>query len=230
MIAAQSGSQAAPGGALPAELRQDTAAGPLVCVHPTAGNDMKQWPIAYFAAVIDRLVTADRARIVLIGAPGDEAVAEALVAEVRHRNSVTSLVGKVGLAELPSLLAGMSLFLGNDSGPKHIAAGLGVPTVGIHGGTVDVREWGPVGPAAIAVSRSVVCSPCYLSNAEDCRRGLACMQQLEPAQVYAACKRLLLLAAPIEPAVHAGGDGAQPAGPTKRRPRRAATPPVEVAP
>jgi len=93
---------------------------------------------------------------------------------------------------LPVLLRGVSLFLGNDSGPKHIAASLGVPTVAIHGGTLDVREWGPVGPNAIAVARDVVCAPCYLAHAEDCRRGLVCLRQLEPARVYEACKRLLL--------------------------------------
>src|SRR5207302_1646953 len=129
------------------------------------------------------LVEADGARVVLIGAPGDEEVADAILAQVRHPESVASLVGKLPLAELPALLAGVSLFLGNNSGPKHIAAGLGVPTVGIHSGTEDVREWGPVGPAAIAVARDMVCAPCYLAQAADCRRGLACLRELEPARV-----------------------------------------------
>jgi glycosyltransferase involved in cell wall biosynthesis len=44
----------------------------LICVHPTAGNEMKQWPVEYFAALIDRLIEEDGARIVLIGGPGDE--------------------------------------------------------------------------------------------------------------------------------------------------------------
>ena len=93
---------------------------------------------------------------------------------------IGSVLGReLPLAELPALLAGVSLFLGNNSGPKHIAAGLGVPTVGIHSGTEDVREWGPVGPNAIAVAREVVCAPCYLAHAADCRRGMA-PTQLEP--------------------------------------------------
>src|SRR5437763_14817799 len=144
---------------------------------------MKQWPVEYFASVLDRLVEADGAQIVLIGAPGEEAVADELLGGLRHPEAVTSLVGKLPLAELPALLAGATLFLGNDSGPKHIAAGLGVPTVGVHSGTEDVREWGPVGPNAIAVAREVVCAPCYLPRAADCRRGLVCLRQLEPARV-----------------------------------------------
>lgn len=167
--------------------------GPLVYVHPTVGNDARQWPVEYFAAVIDRLIEEDRAQVVLIGGPGDEAVAAAILKQLRRPQAARSLVGKVPLAELPALLAGAALFLGNNSGPKHIAAGLGVPTVGIHSGTEDVREWGPVGPHAIAVARDMVCAPCYLAYASDCRRGLACLKELEPARVYDACRRLLLL-------------------------------------
>jgi ADP-heptose:LPS heptosyltransferase len=170
-----------------------SAEAPLVCVHPTAGNDMKQWPVEYFAALIDKLIETERARIMLIGGPGDEATADAILARLRYPEAVSSLVGKVALSDLPAVLLGASLFVGNDSGPKHIAAGLGVPTVGVHSGTVDVREWGPVGPNAVAVAREVVCSPCYLSKPEDCRRDLVCLRQLGPEKVYEACKRLLLI-------------------------------------
>jgi ADP-heptose:LPS heptosyltransferase len=174
---------------------------PVVWVHPTAGNDIKQWPIEYFAIVIDRLIEAHGARIVLTGAPGDEPAAAEIVGRLRHPGSVTSMIGTSPLAELPALMAGASLFLGNDSGLKHIAAGLGIPTVGVHGGTLDPREWGPVGPDAVAIARDMVCSPCYLSKAEDCRRGVACLRQLEPGRVYDACERLLLIAAPAHPAL-----------------------------
>jgi ADP-heptose:LPS heptosyltransferase/GT2 family glycosyltransferase len=186
--------------------------GPLVCVHPTVGNDARQWPLEYFAVLIDRLVEADGARVVLIGAPGDEEAAAAILRQVRHPRAVTSLVGQVPLAELPSLLAGVALFVGNNSGPKHIAAGLGVPTVGIHSGTEDVREWGPIGAAAIAVARDMVCSPCYLAHAKDCRRGLACLTGLAPARVYEACRRLLPLAAPALPMPRPGNGEARPGG------------------
>jgi ADP-heptose:LPS heptosyltransferase/GT2 family glycosyltransferase len=183
---------------------------PLVCVHPCAGSETRQWPTAYFAAVIDRLVEVDRAQIVLIGAPGEEPVADDLTKWLRHPEAVVSLVGKLPLAELPGLLTACSLFLGNNSGPHHIAAGLGVPTVGVHSGSVDVREWGPIGPAAVAVAREVICSPCYLAMAKDCRRGLACLRELTPDAVYDACKRMLLLATPAA-ARAASDDGSPPA-------------------
>jgi ADP-heptose:LPS heptosyltransferase len=142
---------------------------------------------------------------------------------------VVSLVGKLPLAELPGLLTACSLFLGNNSGPHHIAAGLGVPTVGVHSGSVDVREWGPIGPAAVAVAREVICSPCYLAAAADCPRGLACLRQLTPETVYDACKRLLLAA----PAVAQARDAARPAtraAKTGARPARRPAAPVAANP
>ena len=205
---------------LPAPLPEagGSASGPLVCVHPGAGNAMKQWPVEYFAAVIDRLATNEGARIVLIGGEDDADVVAAILTRLRHRDRATSLVGQLSLAELPGLLETAALFLGNDSGPKHLAAALGVPTVGVHAGTVDVREWGPVGPNAIAVVREVVCSPCYLSSAEDCPRSLACLRELMPGPVYDACRRLLLLNAAVEPS--------PPAAPPPAAPPPTAPPPA----
>lgn len=209
---------AMPSPKLPARVQHllDRMAGkPLICVHPAAGNAMKQWPAEYFALVIDRLIEAHGARIVLIGASGEEAIADALTARLRYPEAVTSLIGTLPLSDLPALLSRAALFLGNDSGPKHIAAGLGVPTVGVHSGTVDVREWGPVGVNAVAVAREMVCSPCYLTNPQDCRRGLACLRELSPEVVYQACERLLLLSQPATSA-----KAQTPPSPTAPRPPR----------
>src|SRR5438477_900307 len=91
--------------------RNGAPSAPLICVHPTAGNDMKQWPVEYFAVLIDQLVENDGAHIVLIGAPGEEEIAEGLVARLRQPEAVTSFVGKVPLAELPAVLRAASLFI-----------------------------------------------------------------------------------------------------------------------
>src|SRR5205807_3034900 len=191
------------------------------------GNETRQWPTAYFAAVVDRLVEADRAQIVLIGAPGEEPVADELIKRLRHPEAVVSLVGRLPLAGLPGLVTACSLFLGNNSGPHHIAAGLGVPTVGVHSGSVDAREWGPIGPAAVAVAREVVCSPCYLAAAKDCPRGLACLRELTPDAVYDACKRMLLLATPA--AASPATDDARPPARTAKPSARPARRPAAVA-
>jgi ADP-heptose:LPS heptosyltransferase/GT2 family glycosyltransferase len=203
------------------------AATPAIWVHPTSGNDIKQWPAVYFAVVIDQLVEAYGAKIFLTGAPGDEEVADGIVGRLRHPEAVTSMIGKSPLAALPELMAGAALFLGNDSGLKHIAAGLGIPTVAVHGGTLDAREWGGVGPSAVSVARNMVCSPCYLAAIEDCRRGVACLRQLEPGRVYEACAKLLALSAAMPAAASTPLPANAPAltpGSPQPRPRRSPRP------
>ncbi len=83
------------------------------------------------------------------------------------------------------------LYIGNDSGPKHIASAIGIATIGIHSGVVDPVEWGPIGVNAVALRRNMTCSPCYLANAEDCPRSLACLRFLEPNLVYETADLML---------------------------------------
>jgi len=130
------------------------------------------------------------------------------------------------------LLRACALYVGNNSGPKHIAAALGVPTIGIHSGVVDAIEWGPIGARAIAVRRNMACSPCYLARTEDCPRAFACMRGLEPIAVQEVAE--IFLARPVlRPAVTplvepvfvapvpiAGPEPAEAASPSKAARRR----------
>jgi ADP-heptose:LPS heptosyltransferase/GT2 family glycosyltransferase len=165
--------------------------GAVVCVHAGAGNEMKQWPEAHFAALIDLLIAHHPVQVLLIGGAEEADIAARVLAMVGQRDRVLSVVGLLGLRALPAAIAGCVLYVGNDSGPKHIAAALGVPTVGIHSGTVDPIEWAPMGPRAVAVARAMSCGPCYINRLSDCPRDLACLRQLEPRAVYRACEMLL---------------------------------------
>lgn len=107
------------------------------------------------------------------------------------RDAVASIAGKTTLQDLPALLQSCALYVGNNSGPQHMAAALGIPTIGVHSGAVDATEWGPVGARAVALQRRMLCSPCYLTKAEDCVRNMACLKQLEPALVHQYCNMLL---------------------------------------
>ncbi len=167
----------------------------LVCIHTGAGAINKQWPAQSFAQLVDLLVADAGAAVVIVGAPDELAFAREVMALATRRERLFDVVGRATLADLPRLLSGAELYVGNDSGPKHIAAALGVPTVGIHSGTVDAGEWGPLGPSAVAVRRAMTCSPCYLAYASDCHRGLACLTGLPVGDVYEACRRMLALAA-----------------------------------
>jgi O-antigen biosynthesis protein len=188
-----------------------------VAVHPGVGNVMRQWPAEHFASLIDLLVEKNAVNAVLIGGPEEVELAEEVLNRIANRDAVVSLVGKTPLRQLPDLLRACALYVGNNSGPKHIAAALGVPTIGIHSGVVDAIEWGPIGGRAVAVRRNMSCSPCYLARLEDCPRSFACMRGLEPIAVQEVAE--ILLARPVE---------RQVAGPLAKPEPRTAAPPESV--
>ena len=164
---------------------------PVIAMHIGAGNITKTWPAEYFSALIDLLTERNGVNVMLVGGPDDHAASEALLETLLHPDAVRSVAGQVPLNALPRLLSACCLYIGNDSGPKHIAAALGLPAIGIHSGVVDAVEWGPVGRRAVALQRNMTCSPCYLAKAENCPRGLSCLRHLEPSVVYQTAAMLL---------------------------------------
>jgi ADP-heptose:LPS heptosyltransferase len=165
----------------------------VVCIHPASGNEMRQWPAEHFGSLINLLIEHTGVHVAVIGGLDDQDLISNVLERVKQRSAIWSLVGKLKLSEVPLFISKCALFVGNNSGPHHIAAGVGTPTIGIHSGVVDSREWGPIGPRAIAISREMSCSPCYLLKIENCHRDFACMRQLEPGEVFRHCKRMLAL-------------------------------------
>jgi ADP-heptose:LPS heptosyltransferase len=163
----------------------------LVCIHPGVGNVVRQWPAANYASLID-LLAEEGLHVVLIGGPEEATIAEDILRRIAVPGSAESVAGRVRLGQLPDVMRACVLFVGNNSGPKHIAASLGMPTIGIHSGVVDATEWAPLGRQAVAIRRQMICGPCYLEFASDCPRSLACLTGLRPRDVFAACRRLLV--------------------------------------
>ncbi|MBG9388178.1 glycosyltransferase family 9 protein [Caenimonas aquaedulcis] len=178
-------------GPLPANVPEEIYRRPVVCIHPAAGSPMRQWPAAHFSRLVDLLVRALPVNVVLVGGPDEVDLAGEVLAGVTDRKRVWSLVGKTKLSEMPAVLQRCALFIGNNSGPQHLAAALGVPTVAIHSAVIDSREWGPIGTRAIALRRDMHCGPCYLATPGDCFRGLACLTQITPRSVFERCREFL---------------------------------------
>jgi heptosyltransferase-1 len=112
---------------------------PIVLVHPGAGWGAKRWPTERYGEVVEEL--AQRGAVVLINAgPGEAALAESVVTAAHDD-------GTVIVSSLPQLIAltrRVSLVIGGDTGPLHLACALGRPVVGIYGPT-DPKRNGPFG-------------------------------------------------------------------------------------
>ena len=105
---------------------------PYAVIHPLAAGHGKTWPAAGFLAVAGHLERVLDLEPVFIGGSGEDLSAF----------QVYRTVAGAPLAEIKSLLAGASLFVGNDSGPAHMAAAFGLPVLVIFGAS-DPVTWGP---------------------------------------------------------------------------------------
>ena len=153
----------------------------LVGIHPGASfGPAKRWLPERFAELADRLVEALHADILIFGSAAEQPLAEEIADEMEHVPTI--LAGETTLRQLMALFAQCRLIVTNDSGPMHVAAGLGVPQVAIFGSTNE-RVTGPLSARARVVKREVPCSPCGL---RECPIDFRCMTGLSVDQVYRA--------------------------------------------
>ena len=104
---------------------------PLVAVHPSGGRLVKQWDVARWAAVARRLQEEHRATVLVTGSAADRPLAAALAGGLRDRP--IDLTGKLGVVETMAVIAAVDLFLSPDTGPMHMAAAVGTPSVSVFG-------------------------------------------------------------------------------------------------
>ena len=164
--------------------------GPVVVLAPGTGNAIKQWGAARFARVASALHKEASCRFILIGGESDKADA-ALVAAALPSDQYVDAVGKLDIADVPLALAGADLFIGNDTGPTHMAALMGIPTVNIFSGIADINIWRAKGPNVITLYASVECAPCRLGKLEDCSYGHICLKSISEDDVVTSALSLL---------------------------------------
>jgi len=118
----------------------------------------KRWPAERFAEALARLSSSHRLVPLIFGGPEDSPTCREVAR--RMRGKYLDLSGRVTLRQFMALASRMSVFITNDSGPMHISAALGVPTVAIFGST-DPSLTGPLGADVRIVSNNTPCSPCF---------------------------------------------------------------------
>ncbi|MBW1917408.1 MAG: lipopolysaccharide heptosyltransferase II [Deltaproteobacteria bacterium] len=166
-----------------APLWQDRS-GPLIVLHPGARWPSKCWPAARFAALADRLVTEQQARVVFTGGVGDRP----LIARIKARmqTAALDLSGRTSLLELARLFQQAELAVTTDTGPMHLAAAVGTAVVALFGPTAPWRT-GPFGDGHQIVRLYLPCSPCFRRRCPHPE----CMTGIGVEAVWAAVQQML---------------------------------------
>jgi heptosyltransferase III len=118
-----------------------------ILLHPGSGAPFKCWPVDRFIELGERLSTAGHAVKFVVG----EAELERWPRQTLDRLArAARLEQPTDLIRLWQLVNAASLFIGNDSGPSHLAGILGVPTITLFGPT-NPQVWKPLGPRVTAL-------------------------------------------------------------------------------
>ena len=166
------------------------APGPApVAIHPgtSVGTEHKRYPAEGFAAVARSLVASEGVPVIVTAGPSedDRAIARSVVEAAG--SGVRLAPATPSLGDLAALFARSSLYVGADTGPMHVASLVGTPVVQLLGPTDPVENAPYPETPSRTVRVAVGCNPC--------RRGCAaatCMRVIEPPQVLAAARELLV--------------------------------------
>lgn len=130
---------------------------PFILLHAGASpkGDYKRWPADRFAMLADRLIDRGH-RVAFFQGPHERKILPGLAVRMRHPLVATPLFP---LAEGIAAIQAARCVVGSDSGPLHIAHGLGRPTVDLFG-PKDPADYGPLTEAHRVVYHPLPCSPC----------------------------------------------------------------------
>lgn len=152
-------------------------------LHTGARLIFSRWP--YFEELARLLLERSDLKLVILGA--ESSFGAALPTVLRERTTVVT--DMLPFDSFDALLANAAVMIGNDSGPKHLAALRGVPVVSIHTARINWSEWGQEGPGLI-VSRRVPCAGCgIVADGTDCGKDHPCIRDVTAEEVFAAVER-----------------------------------------
>jgi len=156
---------------------------PRVIINVSAGWETKKWPISRFSEVGDALVSRFGAKIIIVWGPGEEGMALDLARIMEHDSFVSV---ETDILELAVFASKCDIVISSDTGPLHIAAAVGTPTVAIFGPTDPSRN-GPYGRIHRTLVHERSCGNCYKRS---CNK-VPCMHDVSVEDVLVACNELL---------------------------------------
>jgi ADP-heptose:LPS heptosyltransferase len=172
----------------------DRAVRQWIAVQVGASDVMKAWRPEYFGRTMARLSRHPDVGFVVIGTAAESEAIEQAKAVYRAGGGVAPILdasGRTTLNQLVGLLSRCQLLLTNDTGPMHLAVGVGTSVIDLSVGHVDHHETGPYGPGHWVIQPDLACSPCGFDQI--CAHH-ACKDRLIPEEVANLCLHAIGLA------------------------------------
>jgi len=169
---------------------------PYVVIHPFSGWEFRSWPLERFGWLAEGILARYDRDIVLLCAQSEEKQIAPLRAQFSGNHRVRVFLSK-DLLESAVLIGEAELFVGNDSGPLHLAGAVGTPHVGLFGPAAPELT-SPAHPLGHYLFKKIECSPCDQKNCV--RPHDSCMSRMTTGEVLAAVSSVLMTGHSSHPA------------------------------
>ena len=154
-------------------------------IHAGARIVSSRWP--HYPALAERLHRETDLKVVMFLDP--ENPHNRLPPDLAASDRIVVVDRQLPFDEFDALLHFASVYIGNDSGPKHLAALRGVPVVSIHSARIHWREWGQE-QTGVVITRKLPCAGCLIyHDIDECGRDWVCTTAITPDEVYRAVRR-----------------------------------------
>lgn len=157
----------------------------IIGIIPAGGWDSKRCTKEKWVEISRLLIDHLECKILIIWGPGDESDADFIKYNL---NQDSLLAPKSTLPQMAALISKCSIVIANDSGPMHISAAIGIPTLGIFGPT-NPKAHGPYSKNSAYVINDKL--DCIICNKLICPFNHECMRELESERVVEKVKVLL---------------------------------------
>lgn len=164
------------------QANPELKSGPVIGIHAGVGFETKRWELNRFAELSDRIANELGCNILLTWGPGEEEQVKALSSKIKHRHWVAPANN---LQKSMALFKSLNMLVSCDTGPVHICAAFGVPTVSIHGPTAPdySRPREPIHEVAVHVL------PCSFCHKRTCPTQNECMTSVTVDDVFQIVKK-----------------------------------------
>ena len=160
---------------------------PYIVVHPFSGWEFRSWPLGEFAVLAEKILDKTEREVVFVCRSVEAAQLEPLQLHLEGRRGA-HFFPSGDILDTAALIRDADLFIGNDSGPLHLAALLGVPVIGLFG-PASPEHTAPRNAAGTFLYHKVSCSPCTQTRCT--MPANSCMRRITVDEVSDAAMRLL---------------------------------------
>lgn len=167
----------------------------VVCININTSSlsEKRRLPMECFAEIVKWLLDYPQVQTILIGSKEDTDYVLGFLKRINFPSKIINFCGKTTIKELVALLEQSDLFIGNDSGPLHLAVAVGIKTISFFGPETP-NLYGPRGNNHLVFYNDLYCSPClnvYELKKTSRNCGGECLKEIRASDVINAIEKFI---------------------------------------